>query len=215
LTPSLVVCVLAVAGLLVAEWKRSRVGIILTKMTAATAFLAFALACGALDSAHGQVMLAGLALCWVGDACLLSPGQSTGFRIGIAAFLLGHVAYAIAFARLGFGSLGLLTGVLVAGATALGVLRWLRPHVPPELRAAVSSYVAVISLMLATAFAAVGYGASPIVGAGALGFVLSDLSVARDRFIAAGFSNAAWGLPLYFGSQMLLAYSIALERGAG
>jgi hypothetical protein len=34
--------------------------------------------------------------------------------------------------------------------------------------------------------------------------------VARDQFVAPGYKNRLWGLPLYFGSQMLLAWSPAL-----
>jgi hypothetical protein len=36
-------------------------------------------------------------------------------------------------------------------------------------------------------------------------FYLSDLSVARDRFIAPSIENKVWGWPLYFGAQMVLA----------
>ncbi len=45
--------------------------------------------------------------------------------------------------------------------------------------------------------------------AGAVSFYVSDLSVARDRFLAPGFSNRIWGLPLYYGGQPLLAWSVA------
>jgi uncharacterized membrane protein YhhN len=43
---------------------------------------------------------------------------------------------------------------------------------------------------------------------GALAFFLSDLSVARNRFVAPGFVNRLWGLPLYYAAQLLLASSI-------
>jgi len=33
--------------------------------------------------------------------------------------------------------------------------------------------------------------------------------VARQRFVAKSFSNKLWGLPLYFGAQLLLAASVA------
>ena len=42
---------------------------------------------------------------------------------------------------------------------------------------------------------------------GALGFFLSDLAVARERFVAKGFTNKLWGLPLYYGAQLLLAWT--------
>jgi hypothetical protein len=38
-------------------------------------------------------------------------------------------------------------------------------------------------------------------------FYLSDLSVARDTFVAPGFVNRAWGLPLYYGAQLIFACS--------
>jgi hypothetical protein len=61
------------------------------------------------------------------------------------------------------------------------------------------------ALALGAAFA----GAPLATGAGALGFMASDLSVAQARFVAPGFRHTAWGLPLYFGSQLLLAWSSA------
>ena len=42
-----------------------------------------------------------------------------------------------------------------------------------------------------------------------MAFALSDLSVARDRFVRPGFANAAWGLPLYFAAQLVIASSVA------
>jgi hypothetical protein len=45
-----------------------------------------------------------------------------------------------------------------------------------------------------------------LLGAGL--FYVSDLAVARDRFIAPGFANAAWGLPLYYGGQLVLALTL-------
>ena len=45
--------------------------------------------------------------------------------------------------------------------------------------------------------------------AGAVLFFLSDLGVARDRFVSPGVWNRAVGLPLYYGAQLLLAASVA------
>jgi hypothetical protein len=36
---------------------------------------------------------------------------------------------------------------------------------------------------------------------------LSDLSVARDRFVKPAFVNRLWGLPLYYASTVLIAWS--------
>lgn len=203
-----VIMLAAVAGLLAAEWAGSRFAIVATKMTAATTFIVAALFLGALSSVYGHILLAGLAFCWLGDAFLLSPGQSAGFQLGIGSFLLGHLAYAAAFFQLGIDPFGLLAGGLVMSGGAVAALRWLRPHVPDDFRVAVVSYVGVISLMVACSIGAVVAGGPSIVAVGAIGFALSDVSVARARFVSPGFINAAWGLPLYFASQMLLAASV-------
>ena len=42
----------------------------------------------------------------------------------------------------------------------------------------------------------------------AVAFFCSDLSVARDRFVAPGFANRAWGLPLYYAAQLAFAWSV-------
>ena len=48
----------------------------------------------------------------------------------------------------------------------------------------------------------------PWIAGGALAFYLSDLSVARDRFVRPAFVNRAWGLPLYYGAQFVLAATV-------
>lgn len=50
---------------------------------------------------------------------------------------------------------------------------------------------------------------APLLLAGAFLFFLSDLSVARERFVAPGFANKLWGLPFYYGGQLLLALGAA------
>jgi hypothetical protein len=42
-------------------------------------------------------------------------------------------------------------------------------------------------------------------------FAISDLSVARERFIAPTFANLAWGLPLYFAAQLAIGASVAIR----
>jgi len=89
-------------------------------------------------------------------------------------------------------------------------LRWLWPHLG-SFRTPVSLYSAIIAVMVATSFlAAPPQGAAPslMVIAGAVGFAVSDVSVARDKFVAQDFINRAWGLPLYYGAQLLLAASV-------
>ena len=204
-----IVCLVGLSALVLAEWFDSAWARAAGKLTASSGFVWAAIAWGALESPYGQWMLAGLVLCWLGDALLLPAGQTVWFQLGIGSFLLGHVAYAAAFVGLGVDPAA--SGAAVAGvaAAAWWTLRWLRPHVPADFRWPVGVYVAVIGTMVVTALGAVGAGAPAPVAVGAVGFALSDLSVARDRFVSAGFSNTAWGLPLYYLAQLTLAYSVS------
>jgi len=75
----------------------------------------------------------------------------------------------------------------------------------------VLAYVLVITLMLSGAWAVFqdstfSAGGRAFLFAGALCFYLSDILVARDRFIRAEFSNRLLGLPLYYAGQFLLAF---------
>ena len=73
------------------------------------------------------------------------------------------------------------------------------------MRLPVVAYVIVITAMVAAAVGTALRTEAWLLLVGAAAFYLSDLSVARDRFVASGFGNRLWGLPLYFFAQMLLA----------
>lgn len=195
-----------VAALLVAEYRAARLGVWLAKPAAALCFVAAALAFGALESGYGRVVLAGLVLSLCGDVLLIPHGMPRVFQAGVAAFGLGHVAYLVAF-LLRFES-AVLAGVcaVVAGLVLLRVFRWLRPHLPADMVIPVYAYMGVISAMwVASAGAA---PASAMIPLGATMFYLSDLAVARDRFVSSAFWNRAWGLPLYFAAQLVIASTV-------
>ena len=64
--------------------------------------------------------------------------------------------------------------------------------------------------MVALSFGARGAGASWWFVVGAVGFYCSDLFVARQAFVAPGPLNGLIGLPLYFGAQLVFAYTCKL-----
>ncbi|MEM9232947.1 MAG: lysoplasmalogenase family protein, partial [Pseudomonadota bacterium] len=90
-------------------------------------------------------------------------------------------------------------------------LRYLWPRLLPPWRGAVLSYTVIIGLMVASAFAGgmAGHLAMGFVVAAAA-FAISDISVARDRLTAHDPRSRRWGLPLYYASQLLFAFSIAI-----
>ncbi|MGH0028949.1 MAG: lysoplasmalogenase family protein [Myxococcota bacterium] len=207
-----VLCIAAVGLLLAAERRASRRGVRIAKPLASAAFLLAGWEFGALESGYGRVLFLGLVLCAAGDVLLIPKGRSAAFLAGLGSFLAGHVAYAAGFVGLGLDATALALGALATGVFAAVVLRWLWPHLIGEnasLRKAVVLYVVVISAMVACSAGAVGQGATLRVGLGAVGFALSDLAVARERFVSPGFANGAWGLPLYYASQLVLASSAA------
>jgi len=174
------------------------------KPLAAACFIAAGWYAGALDSAWGSVLFAGLVLAACGDV-LLIPKDKRAFLAGLVAFLLGHVAYAIAFAMRGLDLGWTLGSSVLLALIAAPVLRWLWPHVDSKMRAPVLAYVLVITAMVALAAGTYGAAGDLRILVGAIGFYLSDLAVARERFVKSSFVNRAWGLPLYFGAQLLLA----------
>ena len=201
-------CAVAVALLLVAERRGSQRGIWIWKPLAAAAFLLAAWQWGAIESTYGRWILLGLALSACGDV-LLIPKSDTSFRLGLVAFLCAHLAYAVAFLTLPLHAGALAMAGLAIGLVLWRVWRWLAPHLPASERVPVLCYFGAIGAMGALSLGAVAAGFPLVAGLGALGFMASDVSVARERFVARGFVNSAWGLPLYFGAQLLLAWSSA------
>jgi uncharacterized membrane protein YhhN len=181
------------------------------KIIASTGFLAVAMLSGALQSTYGKVLLAGLTLSFAGDAFLIGETQHA-FLAGLAAFLLAHLAYVMAFAVHGINLRWLAAAALPVVGIAVGIALWLAPHTPPELSLPVRLYTIVISSMVIAAIGTRGKGGSVLILVGALLFFLSDLSVAALRLVQTDFPTYVWGLPLYYASQLCLALSVSQSR---
>jgi len=204
-------CVLAVAGLLWAEFRGSRRGLWIAKPLASLAFVWVGIAAGALGTGYGQLVLAALLACLLGDLLLIPLGRPGVFRAGVFAFLVGHLLYSAAFLSRPLDAFGLAAGAVLLAVVIGGVFRWLGPLLPRDMAGPVRVYMVVIGVMSALACGVTAAGGSWAVAAGALAFTASDVSVARDRFVRHEFLNRAWGLPLYYGAQLLLASTPALR----
>lgn len=148
------------------------------------ATLVLLLACAlVLEPADGAVrawFVVALLWCLAGDVLLLVPER---FVLGLAAFLLGHLAYVA-----GFVAGGQRTGWLVVGigvvAVALAtvgrrVIGAVRRGERRALTAPVAAYMVAISAMVATAFgSAVG-----VAVVGAVLFYASDAMIAEREFV--------------------------------
>lgn len=179
-----------------AEW--------IVKPAAALTFVAAGIHAGGLETPWGQVLTSGLVLAAVGDVFLI-PKNRRAFLFGLVSFLLGHVAYAVAFGVRGVNLAWMGGAALILFVLAIPILRWLWPNVDAPMRIPVAAYIVVITAMVALAAGTVGAHGDVWILVGAFGFYLSDLSVAKDRFVGGSFANRMWGLPLYFFSQLLLA----------
>ncbi|MDQ7785560.1 MAG: lysoplasmalogenase [Desulfomonilaceae bacterium] len=158
-------------------------------------------------------ILAGLVLGLAGDVFLAIPGKTT-FRAGLAAFLAGHVLYVVAFAGLTTAGHWATPVHVVIIVISVAVFLWLRPHLG-DMLVPVVLYVIVITAMLSAAWVASSGPHVPAAGSwailvGAAAFYVSDLFVARDRFVRHGFVNRLVGLPLYYCGQFLIALSTGL-----
>ncbi len=182
---------------------------VVAKPLASVCFIGVALAAGAADTAYGRWVLVALVLSAIGDVALLGRSSAT-FLLGLTSFLLGHVAYGIGFVARGADLLAILISASVMAVPGLVVVRWLWPHVPDEMRAPVAAYAVVISAMVACAVGTVVREGDVRILAAAVGFYCSDLSVARDRFVAPGPGNRVWGLPLYYAAQFLFAWTVVV-----
>jgi uncharacterized membrane protein YhhN len=202
-----ILCVIFVALHVASEQQSQRVAAAITKVLASAAFLGAAWSLDAISTPYGRIVLGALALCAVGDVLLLSRAKPA-FLGGLGSFLLGHLALAVAFTTLGLAKGWLPVALLVLGAIGGRVLYWLMPHVEKRMKPPVLAYCAAISAMVALAVAAFGNGAHWTIPVGASLFYLSDLSVARDRFVKTAFVNRVWGLPVYYASTLLLAWSV-------
>ncbi|MCH9696407.1 MAG: lysoplasmalogenase [Gammaproteobacteria bacterium] len=185
---------------------QNAVGTIISKLLASTGFVCAALSVGALRTRYGKLVVAALVLSWAGDAFLL--GSSEGwFLAGLIGFLLAHCMFLVAFATIGIDRLSFAIASAVTLVLSTIVFLWLKPYVSNEMVWPVGIYTLVISMMVAAAFGAKGSGGTVLIPAGALLFYLSDLSVAAGQFVQPDFPNFVWGLPFYYGGQVLLALS--------
>jgi len=209
----IIVTIVSLIFLLAAERKEDIAKRVVYKVIASTGFILTAVSGGAFESRYGVLILIGLALSWFGDVFLLWRTSRT-FQAGLVSFLLAHVAYITAFI---FVFSTARSGDLTSWAIICPVLlvipfikRWLDPHLPAAMRYPVYAYIFVISIMVMGAILASLATGQWAILIGAVMFYLSDVSVARDRFVAPGFINGLWGLPLYYGGQLFLAYSVSL-----
>ena len=213
MTPSLLIllpAVLFMCCLLFFEQRESTPGILPFKTVLSLLFVLTAILQPRPHPVYFYWLLAGLIFCLGGDVFLAMPTQKM-FRMGLVSFLLGHVCYTIGFFQTAPATPMVLPGAVAAAALSLWIFFRLKPHLG-DMKVPVMCYITVITLMLCGALSLILRSELIFTGrllalAGAAAFYVSDLFVARDRFVKKGFINRLVGLPLYYAGQFLLAFS--------
>lgn len=188
---------LAVAGAVLLPYADVKGWTFLFLMTASTGFLTLALLAKPWQTTCDRWMLGGLFFCWLGD--FFGPSN---FAIGAGLFLLAHVLFAMGFIKTGLNRRKTLLGTLLT-LPSLGILTWLLPQVEETMRVLVIAYTLVITTMVITAA-----GTRGLVFIGAVIFYVSDIFVARWRFVDHDPINALICYPLYYTACLILAYSL-------
>jgi uncharacterized membrane protein YhhN len=198
-------------GVLFFEKKENPKGLVPTKTLLSCLFVLAALLQAHPIPRYTHFMIAGLVFALGGDLFLALP-QRKMFFLGLVSFLVCHVFYVAAFS--GVGLLSLWTGIGVALLCVIGggIYRWLEPHLG-VMKRPVLCYILVITLMMSGAWSILLNGrlnlpARIMVFVGALCFYVSDVFIARDRFMKKAFLNRLIGLPMYYTGQFLLAFSL-------
>jgi len=209
---------LGTAGLIIAEKTGRASARRIFKPLASAGFLLAALGAPAFSLPEGAnwLLLVGLVLSAAGDMLLVGRRRAA-FLAGMGVFALAYLAYGVWF--LTAGGTGWLLLPFAVALLGIGHLVWSRlgPHVPNPLRVPVRTYIALASLVAASA---IGYAAALLAQPGgasvaslapALGLLLlyvSDLAVAQHRFVRPDWRNRAWGLPVYYVAQLLIASAV-------
>lgn len=172
-----------------------------------------------MNAGFNRLVLAALILSLFGDCFLLFASGSTYFFIyGLLAFLAAHILYSFAFFRdfkndpqgpKLFGHLMLF----VMGVFSLSYYTWIRDYLN-DLRVPVMAYMFVISIMAILAgyrYRRVNLLSFRMIYSGAIFFVISDSTLAYNKFVAPfPFSGV-----VIMGTYMLAQYLItigAVER---
>jgi uncharacterized membrane protein YhhN len=207
----IIFAVLLLAGLLYFEKTEDRKKMLPIKTVLSALFIVAALVQPHPVQTYAFFVVIGLICCLGGDVFLALP-QEKMFLFGLISFLIGHIFYVIAF--ISVANLNRLTwvGFILTLVVGMGIYRWLKPHLG-SMKGPVICYIVVISIMLCGAWSILGMSRLAVSGrmlvfAGALSFYISDILVARDRFLKTEFFNRLAGLPLYYAGQFLIAFSI-------
>ena len=130
-------------------------------------------------------VVAALVFGWIGDILLIKIDDIRFFRLGLAAFLLGHIIYipSMLFPVEKINIIALVISLLSGAALGFFIHRTIRPN--REMRIPSIAYESVIILLVASAvqlFLFKGHPFGTLVLTGSLFFIISDSMLAFFTF---------------------------------
>jgi uncharacterized membrane protein YhhN len=211
----LIPAILLLVGLLFFEKRKNPKGMLPTKTGLSLLFIVTAISQIHSMQPYSLFIMVGLLFCLGGDVFLALP-QDKMFLLGLVSFLLGHVSYVIGFFWIADPNSMTLIGVIITLLLGILIYTWLKPHLG-TMKKPVIAYILVISFMFTGAWSVLGMPRQPMMArvfifGGAASFYISDIFVARDRFLKNDFINRLLGLPLYYLAQFMIAFSIGMVR---
>lgn len=160
------------------------------------------------------VILIALVFSWFGDTFLMLQGKNALFFIlGLASFLLAHIAYIFAFKKFHTAlstSAVIITSVMFFGYSIL--LSYMLWSGLGEMKVPVILYAAVLTVM--GIFGVIkNFRVSNMVVIGALLFILSDSMIAYDKFVEPFNSSRFLIMSTYISAQFLIIKGLSLRIG--
>jgi len=148
-------------------------------------------------------VIAALIFSWAGDTLLINKDKQIFFKSGLAAFLVSHIFYIIAFLMLAgsVNTLALIISVVIAVPMGLAMLKLL--NASPPMKIPVAAYAVVIILM---SMSALQLMIARLDFAGILIFAASVVYLFSDTFMAYLLFH---GKPKYFNFITMVPYIIA------
>jgi uncharacterized membrane protein YhhN len=147
--------------------------------------------------------IAALVFSWAGDIFLINKDKQIFFKLGLAAFLVSHIFYIIAFLSLAgsFNIPALIVSAVIAVPVGFAILKLL--NASPPMKVPVAAYAVVIILMSMSALQLML--AQPNFS-GILIFVASMVYLFSDTYMAYLLFH---GKPRYFNVITMIPYIIA------
>lgn len=160
---------------------------------------------------YAYLVFSGIVFGLLGDIFLI-PKSKNSFLLGMAAFLVGHIFYILAFLQYTFSPVEWLVALILISFAMYAVFNWVKESLKGVLKIGVAAYMAALTIMCSLALSVRIDGAFTLVGLGATLFMVSDFFVASHRFNRPHFLNRLVGLPLYYAGQFILATSITIMQ---